>query len=87
VSIFVGNLPFDAQKEDVIKLFAPFGQVVNCRILLERDTGLSRGMAFIEMADGDTEDRAIEGLQGDCLDGRLLRIRKAQPRPGGPTGE
>jgi RNA recognition motif-containing protein len=86
VSIFVGNLPFRAEKEDVMELFAAFGDVVNCSLPLERDTGRKRGFAFIEMVDGDTEDRAIEGLQGAELMGRPLRINKAEPRSGGGGG-
>jgi RNA recognition motif-containing protein len=86
VSIFVGNLPFRAEKEDVMELFAAFGEVVNCSLPLERDTGRKRGFAFVEMADGDSEERAIEALQGADLMGRPLRINKAEPRSGGGGG-
>jgi len=90
VSIFVGNLPFRAEQEDIIELFASFGEVTNCSLPLERDTGRKRGFAFIEMADEATEERAIEGLQGTELMGRPLRINKAEPRGsrgGGGGGE
>ena len=80
MSIFVGNLPFRAEQEDIIELFASFGEVTNCSLPLERDTGRKRGFAFIEMADEATEERAIEGLQGTELMGRPLRINKAEPR-------
>ena len=83
MSIFVGNLPFRAEREDVIQLFAPFGEVVNCSLPLERDTGRKRGFAFVEMADESIEATAIEGLQGTELMGRPLRINKAEPRGGG----
>jgi len=83
VSIFVGNLPFRAEREDVIQLFAPFGEVVNCSLPLERDTGRKRGFAFIEMADEAIESKAIDGLQGTELMGRPLRINKAEPRGSG----
>ena len=87
MSIFVGNLPFRAEQEDVIELFAPYGEVVNCSLPLERDTGRKRGFAFVEMADADMETRAIDGLQGAELMGRPLRINKAEPRgSGGPRG-
>ncbi len=86
MSIFVGNLPFRAEQEDVAELFAPFGEVVNCSLPLERDTGRKRGFAFIEMADADTETRAIDALQGAELMGRPLRINKAEPRSGGGGG-
>ncbi len=83
MSIFVGNLPFRAEQEDVIQLFAPFGEVANCSLPLERDTGRKRGFAFIEMADEAAEAAAIEALQGAELMGRPLRINKAEPRGGG----
>ena len=85
MSIFVGNLPFRAEREDVIQLFAPFGEVLNCSLPLERDTGRKRGFAFIEMADEAIESTAIDSLQGTELMGRPLRINKAEPRgSGGP---
>jgi len=83
VSIFVGNLPFRAEREDVIQLFAPFGEVLNCSLPLERDTGRKRGFAFIEMSDEAIESTAIDGLQGVDLMGRQLRINKAEPRGSG----
>ena len=83
MSIFVGNLPFRAEREDVIQLFAPFGEVLNCSLPLERDTGRKRGFAFIEMADEEIESKAIDGLQGTELMGRPLRINKAEPRGNG----
>ena len=86
MSIFVGNLPFRAEQEDVIQLFAPYGEVANCSLPLERDTGRKRGFAFIEMADEAAEAAAIEALQGAELMGRPLRINKAEPRGGGGGG-
>ncbi len=83
MSIFVGNLPFRAEREDVMQLFAPFGEVLNCSLPLERDTGRKRGFAFIEMADEAIESTAIDGLQGTELMGRPLRINKAEPRGSG----
>ena len=83
MSIFVGNLPFRAEREDVLQLFAPFGEVLNCSLPLERDTGRKRGFAFVEMADESIESTAIDGLQGTELMGRPLRINKAEPRGSG----
>ena len=83
MSIFVGNLPFRAEREDVVQLFAPFGEVINCSLPLERDTGRKRGFAFVEMADEAIESAAIDGLQGTELMGRPLRINKAEPRGSG----
>ena len=84
VSIFVGNLPFRAEREDVLELFSPFGEVTNCSLPLERDTGRKRGFAFVEMADEATESSAIESLQGSEMMGRPLRINKAEPRTNSP---
>ncbi|MFY9251618.1 MAG: RNA-binding protein [Vulcanococcus sp.] len=87
MSIFVGNLPFRAEQEDVAELFVPFGEVANCALPLERDTGRKRGFAFVELVDPESEDRAIDALQGAELMGRPLRINKAEPRsPGGGGG-
>ena len=86
MSIFVGNLPFRAEQEDVIELFASHGEVANCSLPLERDTGRKRGFAFVEMADPELETKAIDALQGVELMGRPLRINKAEPRSGGGGG-
>ena len=86
VSIFVGNLPFRAEQEDVAELFAPFGEVSSCSLPLERDTGRKRGFAFVEMGDEAAEAKAVEALQGAELMGRPLRINKAEPRTSGGGG-
>jgi len=83
VSIFVGNLPFRAEQEDISELFSPFGEVTSCALPLERDTGRKRGFAFVEMADEAAETKAIDALQGAELMGRPLRINKAEPRSSG----
>ena len=84
MSIFVGNLPFRAEREDVIQLFTPYGEVTNCSLPLERETGRKRGFAFIEMSDEAIESAAIESLQGTEMMGRPLRINKAEPRGNSP---
>ena len=84
MSIFVGNLPFRAEREDVLQLFVPYGEVLNCSLPLERDTGRKRGFAFVEMGAEAIESSAIEGLQGAEMMGRPLRINKAEPRNNSP---
>ena len=86
MSIFVGNLPFRAEQEDILELFAPLGEVANCSLPLERDTGRKRGFAFVELADPELETKAIDALQGAELMGRPLRINKAEPRSAGGGG-
>ena len=86
MSIFVGNLPFRAEQEDVIELFASYGEVANCSLPLERDTGRKRGFAFVEMADPADEAKAISGLRDVQWMGRLIRVNQAEPRQGGGGG-
>ena len=77
-------MPFRAEREDVLQLFTPFGEVTNCSLPLERDTGRKRGFAFVEMADESLETTAIDSLQGTEMMGRPLRINKAEPRTNSP---
>ncbi len=84
MSIFVGNLPFRAEQEDIIELFSTYGEVTNCALPLERDTGRKRGFAFVELSDEAAEAPAIEALHGAELMGRPLRINKAEPRGSAP---
>lgn len=85
MSIFVGNLPFRAEQEDVSELFAPYGEVTNCFLPLERDTGRKRGFAFVEMEQAGDETKAIDDLQNVEWMGRMIRVNKAEPRPA-PSG-
>ncbi len=84
MSIFVGNLPFRAEQEDIIELFSTYGEVTNCALPLERDTGRKRGFAFVEMSDEAAEASAIGALHVAELMGRPLRINKAEPRGSAP---
>lgn len=86
MTIYVGNLSFDAEAEDVQNLFAEYGDVRKCSLPLDRDTGRKRGFAFIEMADEATEQKAIDDLQNVEWMGRAIRVNKAEPRTGGGGG-
>jgi len=86
MTIYVGNLSFRAEREDLLNLFAQYGEVRNCSLPLERDTGRKRGFAFVEMVDDASETAAIDALQGVELMGRPLRINKAEPRGAGGGG-
>jgi len=86
MTIYVGNLSFDAEVEDLQHLFSEYGQVSKCSLPLDRETGRKRGFAFVEMADSDAEDRAINDLQDVEWMGRMIRVNKAQPRTGGRAG-
>lgn len=80
-NLFVGNLPFSATEDGLRDLFAPFGEVQQVRIMTDRDTGKSRGFAFIEMVEDDAAAKAIAALNGKDFDGRALTINEARPRP------
>jgi len=85
-NIFVGNLDFAATESSVRALFEPYGNVERVNLVTDRDTGRSRGFAFVEMSDGAEADRAIAALNGTQLDGRSLNINEARPKTAGGGG-
>ncbi len=80
MNIYVGNLPFSSTSDDLERLFAQHGQVDSAAVIMDRDTGRSRGFGFVEMANNDEARKAIEELDGHDFDGRRLRVNEAQPR-------
>jgi len=78
--IFVGNLDFGATEESIHSLFASHGTVESVHLVMDRETGRSRGFAFVEMAEGDA-DKAIGALNGMSVDGRALNVNEARPKP------
>jgi RNA recognition motif-containing protein len=84
-NIFVGNLDFAATESSIRALFEPYGQVDRVNLVTDRDTGRSRGFAFVEMTDSAEADRAIAALNGTDLDGRALNINASAASPAGST--
>ena len=80
-NIFVGNLDFHATEEALRALFERYGTVNSARIMTDRDTGRSRGFAFVEMANEAEADKAIAALNGYNMDGRALNVNEARPKP------
>jgi RNA recognition motif-containing protein len=80
-NIFVGNLDFHATEESLRSLFERYGAVNSARIMTDRETGRSRGFAFVEMANESEADQAIAALNGYTLDGRALNVNEARPKP------
>lgn len=78
-SIYVGNLPWSATEEEVQELFSRHGNVLNVKLVNDRDTGRARGFGFVEMEDADA-DSAIEALNNYSFGGRTLRVNEAKPR-------
>jgi len=80
-NIFVGNLSFNSTEESVRSLFERYGAVNSARIMTDRDTGRSRGFAFVEMENEGEADQAIAALNGFSMDGRSLNVNEARPKP------
>ncbi len=83
--IYVGNLPFRTSAEELRDIFAEHGEVNDCVIPTDRDSGRSRGFGFVDMEDDDGKN-AISALDGYDLDGRQLRVNEARPRGEGGGG-
>ncbi len=85
MKLYVGNLPFSTSSEDLSRMFASHGAVESAEVVVDRDTGRSRGFGFVEMGDEDAR-RAIEELDGSDIGGRRLTVNEARPRqPRGGT--
>jgi cold-inducible RNA-binding protein len=85
-NIYVGNLAFSTAENDLESLFGQYGQVDRVHLVRNRDTGESRGFAFVEMTNPQEADNAINALNGQDLHGRTLSVNEARPRPEGGAG-
>ena len=79
-NIYVGNLPYSVTSTELSEAFERHGIVLNCKIISDRDTGKSKGFAFVEMADDNEALAAIEAMNNSDLGGRKLRVNEARPR-------
>ena len=89
MDIYVGNLPYEVRDEELNEVFAAYGEVESARVLMDRDSGRSRGFGFVKMPNSDEAQSAIQALDGSDMQGRPLRVREAeerQPRQGGGGG-
>ncbi|MRI34441.1 RNA-binding protein [Endozoicomonas sp. OPT23] len=80
--LFVGNLPFDSNEGDLQEAFEQFGEIDEIRVIIDRETGRSRGFAFVTFAESDAANDAL-ALDGKELNGRNLRVNFATERTGG----
>lgn len=80
MSIYVGNLSYDATADDVNEVFAEYGTIKSTHLPTDRETGRPRGFAFVEMSTDAEETAAIEALDGAEWMGRVLKVNKAKPR-------
>ena len=77
--LYVGNLPYGVRDHDLQQAFAQFGMIVSAKVMMERDTGRSKGFGFVEMGSNEEASAAIQGMNGQPLGGRSLVVNEARP--------
>jgi RNA recognition motif-containing protein len=80
MNIYVSNLSFNVQDEDLREFFAPYGEVTSAKIINDRETGRSRGFGFVEMSDDTASKKAIAELDGTDVEGRAIKVMEAKPK-------
>ena len=83
--LYVGNLPYSMRDDDLHEQFAAHGQVQSAKVMMERETGRSKGFGFVEMASAQDAQAAIRGLNGQSFGGRDLVVNVARPREERPA--
>lgn len=83
MNIYVGNLPFKTTEADLRQAFEAFGSVAAVNVIMDRETGRSRGFGFVEMPNAEEGKKAIESINGMSFGGRNLTVNEARPREGG----
>lgn len=85
MNIYVSNLSFNVQDEDLREFFTPYGEVTSAKIINDRETGRSRGFGFVEMSDDEAANKAINDLNGGIVEGRTVRVSVANPKESRPA--
>ena len=85
MNIYVSNLSFNVQDEDLREFFAEYGEVTSARVIMDKFTNKSRGFGFVEMSDDAAAQKAIAELDGATVDGRAIRVNVAKPREDRPA--
>ena len=84
--LYVGNLSYNVRDEDLQQAFAQYGSVSSAKVMMDRDTGRSKGFGFVEMGSDAEAQAAINGMNGQSLDGRAIVVNEARPREERPGG-
>ena len=84
--LYVGNLSYSVNDDELEQLFAAHGTVDSAKVIMDRDTGRSKGFGFVEMGSDDEADAAMNALNGSDFGGRTLKVNEAKPRPTGGGG-
>ena len=82
--LYVGNLPYTVRDDDLQQSFSAFGNVTSAKVMMERDTGRSKGFGFVEMGNDAEAQQAIAGMNGQSLGGRSLVVNEARPMEARP---
>ena len=85
MNIYVSNLSFNVQDEDLKDFFASYGEVTSAKIINDRETGNSRGFGFVEMSDDVAAKKAITELDGATVEGRVIKVVEARPKGDKPA--
>ncbi|WP_290798927.1 RNA recognition motif domain-containing protein [Flavihumibacter sp. UBA7668] len=80
MNIYVSNLSFNVEDEDLREFFAEYGEVTSARVIMDKFTNKSRGFGFVEMSDDEAAQKAISELDGGMVEGRAIRVTVAKPR-------
>jgi len=84
--LYVGNLSYEVQDGDLQQLFAQYGTVTSARVVMDRDSGRSKGFGFVEMSTDEEAEACISALNGQEVGGRALTVNEARPKEGGSGG-
>jgi len=84
--LYVGNLSYNIRDDDLNQAFAQYGSVSSAKVMMDRDTGRSKGFGFVEMGSDAEAQAAINGMNGQALDGRAIVVNEARPREERPGG-
>ncbi len=84
--LYVGNLSYSVRDEHLQQQFAEFGNITSAKVMMDRDSGRSKGFGFVEMGSDEEAQAAIRGLHGQSLDGRALVVNEARPKEARPSG-
>jgi RNA recognition motif-containing protein len=84
MNIYVSNLSFNVQDEDLREFFTPYGEVTSAKVINDRETGRSRGFGFVEMSDDAAAKKAIAELDQASVDGRTVKVMEAKPKEDKP---
>ena len=82
--LYVGNLPYTVRDEDLQQSFGEFGSITSAKVMMERDTGRSKGVGFVEMGSDAEAQAAIAGMNGQSLGGRAITVNEARPMDARP---